>query len=99
LAANATTFTLGEAPPDAELLAVGEGILKTVFAHDTATAHFFGLTGGCTAFGEEEIGVDAKAVRIVLPGPFVSLIGFVSHKGPPAGRRCPDHENQYIRFE
>jgi hypothetical protein len=99
LPADATTFTLREAAPDAELLTVGEGILKAVFAYNATTADFFGLASGCTAFGEEEIGVDAEAVRIVLPGPFVTLIGFVSHKGPPAGRRRPDHTNQYIRFE
>ena len=46
LAADATTLTLREATPDAELLTVGEGVLEAVVAHDTAPAHLLGLPRG-----------------------------------------------------
>ena len=37
------------------------------FAHDAAAAHLLRLAGGRPPFGKEQVGVDAEAVRIVLP--------------------------------
>jgi hypothetical protein len=67
LAAKASTLTLGQATPDAELLAVRERVLEALQAHDAATADLLGLTGGRPALGEEEVGIDPEAVRLVLP--------------------------------
>ena len=75
LAADAATLTLAEATPDAELLAVGQGVLKAVGANLAALAHGLGLLGGCTALGEEEIGVDTEAVRRSLP----TVVFFLDH--------------------
>ena len=76
LATDAAAFTLAHPAPDAELLAVLEGVLEAVLTHDTASAHFLGFAGARTTLGEEEVGVDAQAVGVVLPGPFLGF-GFV----------------------
>jgi hypothetical protein len=81
LAADTPTLTLRQSAPDTELLAVGEGIFETIFANDAATADFFGFTGGRTALGEEQIGVNAEAVCLVLPGTIFDILSFVAHEG------------------
>ena len=68
LAAEAAALPLAHAAPDAELLAVGERVLEAVLAHDAAAADLLGLPGGRTPLGEEQVGVDAEAVGVVLPG-------------------------------
>ena len=46
----------------------GEGVLEAVLAHDAAPADLLGLPGGGAPLGEEQVGVDAEAVGVVLPG-------------------------------
>src|SRR5947209_18588984 len=60
LAANAAALTLAHPAPDAELLAIGQGVFEAVFTHDAAPAHLLGLPRGRAAFGEEEVGVNAE---------------------------------------
>jgi hypothetical protein len=60
-------FSFGEAAPYAELFTVVEDILETVLTNNAATANLFGLPRGPTSFGEEEVGIDAKAVGGPLP--------------------------------
>ena len=73
LAAQAATLTLGQAAPDAELLAVGQRVLEAVLAHDAAAADLLGLAGRRASLGEEQVGVDAEAVRLVLPAALVDV--------------------------
>ena len=67
LAADSSPFTLGEPAPNAKLFPVGEGIFKTIFTYDAATADLFGLTGGCSTLRKEQVGVNTKAIGVVLP--------------------------------
>jgi len=62
LTTDASTFTFAHTAPDTKLLAVGEGIFETVDSYDTTAANVFGLAGGSTTLGEEQIGVDPEAV-------------------------------------
>ena len=43
--------------------------------HDAAPAHLLRLAGGCTPLGEEQVGVDAEAVGVVLPRAVVGICG------------------------
>jgi hypothetical protein len=67
LTAETPTLTLAESAPDTKLLAVDERELKAVETNDAASADLFGLACARAAFGEKEIGVDAKTVRLILP--------------------------------
>jgi len=67
LPTQATSLTLGEPAPDTELFAVGKRIFKALHTHFASPAHFFGLTGGCTTLGKEQIGIDTQAVCLILP--------------------------------
>ena len=67
LAADAAALTLGEPAPDAELLAVLEGELEALLAHDAPAADLLGLARRGAPLGEEEVGIDAEAVGVVLP--------------------------------
>jgi hypothetical protein len=67
LPADATPLTLAHAAPDAELLAVGEGVLEAVLTYHATAAHLFRLTSGRTPFWEEQVGVDPEAVGEILP--------------------------------
>ena len=101
LTADTTALTLAHATPDAELLAVLQGVLEAVLSHDTAPADLLGLPGGSPALGEEEVGVDAQTVGEILPGLLFGF-GFVVERhenlrhdndlvrpGPPAScHRC-----------
>lgn len=69
-ATQTATLALGKTAPNAELLAVDERVLEAFVAHDAAAAHLFGFAGRSTAFGKEEIGINAKAVGFVLPTAF-----------------------------
>src|SRR5690606_28663014 len=75
LAADAAPLALAHAAPDAELLAVHQGILEALGAHHAAAAHLLGLAGRGSPFREEEVGVDAEAVGVVLPGAVVGICG------------------------
>ena len=75
-------LTLGEAAPDAELLAVGERVFEAVDADLAAPAHGLGFPGGRTPLGEEEIGVDPEAVGVLLP-PALAL-----SRGTVGGDQC-----------
>ena len=65
--ADAAALAFAHAAPDAELLAIGEGVLEALEADDAAPAHLLGLPGRRAPFREEEVGVDAQAVGLVLP--------------------------------
>ena len=67
LAADAPALTLGEPAPDAELLAVLEGELEALLANDAPAAHLLRLARRGAPLGEEEVGIDAEAVGVVLP--------------------------------
>ena len=67
LAADSSPFTLGKSAPDAKLFSVGKGIFKTIFPYDAATADLFGLTGGRATLRKEQVGVNTKAIGVVLP--------------------------------
>ena len=69
LPADAAPLPLGQPAPDAELLAVREGELEAVLPHHAAPTDLLGLPGGRSPLGEEQIGVDAQAVGLVLPRP------------------------------
>jgi hypothetical protein len=83
LAPQTTTLALGQPSPDAELLAVHQCVLEAVHAHDATTAHFLRLSSGGTSLGEEKIGIDAEAVRLVLPVPLRLSVQFDVHDGRP----------------
>src|SRR5581483_1755243 len=70
LAAEAATLPLGQAAPDAELLAVAQRVLEALEAHLAAAAHGLRLPGGRTTLGEEQVGVDAEAIGPLLPAAF-----------------------------
>jgi hypothetical protein len=72
LTTKATALTLGEATPDTELLAIRQCVFKALATNNAALADFFGFTGAGTALGEEQIGVDSKAVGGVLPATFLA---------------------------
>lgn len=67
LASQTTTLALGKSAPDAELLAVGEGVFEALHANFATTTHFFGFAGGGTTLRKEKIGIDTQAVGLVLP--------------------------------
>ena len=71
LAADLAAFTLGEAAPDAEPLALGNGELETFGLDGTGAANRLCLASRCAAFGKEQILICPAAVRKVLPGQFV----------------------------
>lgn len=75
LATQATALAFGEATPDTELLAVHQGVFEAFEPDGASTTHFLGFTGGGSALGEEEIGVDSETVRVVLPILFVLAHG------------------------
>jgi len=55
------------APPNAEFLTVGEGVLEALVSNHAAPAYFLGLLGGGASLGKEEVGVDPEAVGEILP--------------------------------
>src|SRR5204863_137300 len=59
--ADAAALAFAHAAPDAELLAVGEGVLEALEADDAVPAHLLGVSRRRPPLGEEEVGVDAKA--------------------------------------
>src|SRR4051794_335390 len=67
LAPETAPLTLAEPAPDPELLAVHQRELEALETHDAAPAHLFRLAGARPALGKEQIGIDAEAVRLVLP--------------------------------
>src|SRR5581483_8400713 len=67
LAADPAALALAHAAPDAELLTVLERVLEALLAHDAAAADLLGLPGGRASLREEQVGVDAQTVRVVLP--------------------------------
>lgn len=98
LTSNTTSFTLAHATPNTKLLAVGQGVLKTVAAYDATPAHLLGLTGRCPSLGKEQIGVNSKAVGQVLPGTlYGNLDGCGSHASFLLCDRCPAHLNVACR--
>ena len=56
LTADTTALTLAHATPDAELLAVLQGVLEAVLSHDTAPADLLGLPGGSPRSGKKRSG-------------------------------------------
>jgi hypothetical protein len=70
LATKTTALTLGETAPDAKLLAIGKRIFKAFTANNAALAHFFCFAGTGTAFWEEQVWIDTKAVGLILPTAF-----------------------------
>src|SRR4051794_18333719 len=75
LATQSPTLPLAHAAPDAELLAVDEGVLQAVLTDDAASTDLLGLARGRATLGEEEVRVDAEAVRVVLPGTIIIRLG------------------------
>src|SRR5687767_14607929 len=71
--AEAPALALAHPAPDAELLAVAQRVLQAVLAHHAAAAHLLGLPGRGAPLREEEIGIDAQAVGVVLPAAVVAL--------------------------
>jgi hypothetical protein len=67
LTADPAALPLRETAPDAELLTVGERVLEAVDAHLTPPADGLGLAGGGSPLREEEVGIDAEAVGVLLP--------------------------------
>ena len=67
LAADAAALTLGEPAPDAELLAVLQGELEALGAHHAARGTPPWPRVWTRPFGEEQVGVDAETVGVVLP--------------------------------
>src|SRR5205823_3759823 len=67
LAADAAALPLGQPAPDAELLAVAQGVLEALGAHLAASADRLRLLGGGTALREEQVRVDPQAVGLLLP--------------------------------
>ena len=67
LSTQPTALALAHSTPYAELLAVTQGVLEAVLAHDAAPTNFLGLFGARPALREKQIGVDAQTVRIVPP--------------------------------
>ena len=67
LAADAATLALAHPAPDAELLAVRQGVLEAVLTDDAASADLLGLPRGRPTLGEEQVRIDAEAVGVVLP--------------------------------
>jgi hypothetical protein len=67
LTTDTPTFALRQAAPDAELFAVLQCELEAIVLDFAAPADLLRLPGGRTALGEEEIGVNAKAVRVIVP--------------------------------
>src|SRR5947209_854228 len=65
--ADAAALAFAHAAPDAELLAVLEGVLEALEADDAAPAHLLGLPRRRAPLREEEVGVDAETVGLVLP--------------------------------
>ena len=84
--ADLAPLSFAQAAPDAELLAVGQGVLQTVLADDTAAADLLGLPGRRAPFGEEQVGVDAHAVGLALPSPLRRLahhVHEIAHRYSP----------------
>src|SRR5439155_23418866 len=67
LAADPAALPLRQPAPDAELLAVAQGVLEALGAHLAAPADRLRLLGGRTALREEEVRVDPQAVGLLLP--------------------------------
>src|SRR5262245_59589341 len=67
LATEATALTLAEPAPDAELLPVHQRVLQAVRTDLAVGAHRLRLTRRRSPLREEQIGVDAQAVRLLLP--------------------------------
>jgi hypothetical protein len=73
---DATPLALAHAPPDAELLAVGQCVFEAVLTHHAPPADLLGFPGGRTALREEEVWIDAEAVRPLLPTRLLRLQRF-----------------------
>ena len=67
---------LAQATPDAELLAVGEGVLEAVATDFTTLADGLGFLRGSATLGEEQIGIDAQTVCGSLP----TVVFFLIHR-------------------
>ncbi len=72
-AADTPALTLAHAAPDAELLAVGYGVVEALLPHDAPPAHLFRLSRGGAPLREEQVGIDTHAVGAALPGSVRSL--------------------------
>ena len=91
LATELAALTLRETAPNSELFPVRQGVLEALIAHDAAFAHFLGFAGGGSSFRKEEVGIDAKAVGLILPSAVSTqldlLVVHVFGSSPtPAGR-------------
>src|SRR5262249_16656666 len=75
---------LRQAAPDAELLAVAQGVLEALDSDLAAPTHGLGLLGGGASLGEEEVGVDAQAVGLLLPATLGRSAALVAPPGPQA---------------
>src|ERR1700733_4041622 len=71
---QAAALTFAHPTPDAELLAVGQGVLETVLAHDAAPAHLFRFARRRPPLWEEQIGIDAHAVGLNLPAALLATV-------------------------
>lgn len=64
---KAPPFALTLAAPNTVLLAVNDGVLETLFAHHTPLAHGLRLVARPPEHREEQVRVDTKTVRPLLP--------------------------------
>ena len=64
---DAPPLTFTHTAPDTELLAIGQRVLEALIAHDAAPAHLFCFLRRSAALREEQVGIDAQAVRLQLP--------------------------------
>src|SRR3954447_6862113 len=89
LTPDAATLPLGEPAPDAELLGVDDRVFEAGLTDDAAAADLLGLPGRCAPFREEQVGVDAQAVGILLPTEILAVGDGDAHGGsfPPAVHR------------
>jgi hypothetical protein len=68
LTTDPTAFPFAQTAPNAELLTHIDGVVQTLTPHLACSADGLCLPGGCAPLGEEQIGVGATAVGVVLPG-------------------------------
>jgi len=76
LAEHATTFALGEAPPDTFALAVHNGVLEAHLAHGAARADGLRILGLFVRERVEDLGVEPSARRSLAPRDFHQPITF-----------------------
>src|SRR5690606_34611674 len=59
---------LAQSAPDAELLTHLDGVVQTLSLDLAFATDGLGLPGGCAPLREEQVGIGATAIGIVLPG-------------------------------